>query len=108
MERSLPPTAPDPLDGVLVDGRWRVLKRIGRGAVGVVYLAERVGLGRQVALKLLHPEYSSHNEFVRRFAQEARALSRLQHMNCITILDVGTHEQRPYIVMELVPGRSLA
>ena len=56
MERSLPPTAPDPLDGVLVDGRWRVLKRIGRGAVGVVYLAERVGLGRQVALKLLHPE----------------------------------------------------
>jgi serine/threonine-protein kinase len=108
MERPVPPVdPPDPLDGVLVDGRWRVRRCIGRGAVGVVYLAERANLGRQVALKLLHPEYSAHNEFVRRFAQEARALSRLQHMNCITILDVGTHEHRPYLVMELVPGRSL-
>ena len=107
MEWSAPPAAPDPLDGVLIDGRWRVQRCIGRGAVGVVYLAERANLGRQVALKLLHEEYSSSNEFVRRFAQEARALSRLQHMNCITILDVGTHEHRPYIVMELVPGRSL-
>jgi eukaryotic-like serine/threonine-protein kinase len=107
MERPSPPAAPDPLVGVVVDGRWRLLRCIGRGAVGVVYLAERANLGRQVALKLLHEECSSNNEFVRRFAQEARALSRLQHMNCITILDVGTHEQRPYIVMELVPGRTL-
>ncbi len=56
MERPAPPAAPDPLVGVLVDGRWRVLRCIGRGAVGIVYLAERANLGRQVALKLLHPK----------------------------------------------------
>jgi serine/threonine protein kinase len=102
-----PPARPDPLADVIVDGRWRLMHRIGEGAVGVVYLAERVNLGRQVALKLLHEECSASNEFVRRFAQEARALSRLQHVNCITILDVGSHADRPYIVMELVPGHLL-
>ena len=103
-----PASQPDPLVDVLVDGRWRLQRRIGEGAVGVVYLAERINLGRQVALKLLNEECSASNEFVRRFAQEARALSRLQHVNCITILDVGTHDQRPYIVMELVPGHLLS
>jgi len=93
--------------GTTLDGRWEVLRLIGAGAVGAVYLAERANLGRQVALKLLHPEYLSNNEFVRRFAREARALSRLQHINCVSILDVGTHEHRPYIVMELVNGPSL-
>jgi serine/threonine-protein kinase len=107
MEHVSPPAAPDPLVDVVVDGRWRLLRCIGQGAVGIVYLAERVNLGRQVALKLLHPECSANNEYLRRFAQEARALSRLQHVNCITILDVGTFDQRPYIVMELVPGHLL-
>ena len=107
MQPATPPALPDPLVDVVVDGRWRLLRCIGQGAVGIVYLAERVNLGRQVALKLLHAECSANNEFVRRFAQEARALSRLQHVNCITILDVGTYDQRPYIVMELVPGHLL-
>jgi serine/threonine-protein kinase len=84
-----------------------VLRQISAGAMGEVYLAERVNLGRQVALKLLHRDYSESNEFVRRFAREARALSKLQHINCISILDVGTHQERPYIVMELVNGRPL-
>jgi eukaryotic-like serine/threonine-protein kinase len=106
MERA-PSTAGDPIIDQTVDGRWHVLRKIGSGAVGAVYLAERAKLGRQVALKLLHPEYLSNNEYVRRFAREARALSRLQHINCVSILDVGTHEQRPYIVMELVNGPSL-
>ena len=97
----------DPLVGQTVDGRWHVLRQIGVGAIGAVYLAERAKLGRQVALKLLHPEYLANNEYVRRFAREARALSRLQHINCVSILDVGTHENRPYIVMELVNGPSL-
>jgi eukaryotic-like serine/threonine-protein kinase len=108
MDSSLPPSsAADPVVGQTVDGRWHVLRKIGVGAVGAVYLAERAKLGRQVALKLLHPEYLSNNEYVRRFAREARALSRLQHINCVSILDVGTHEHRPYIVMELVNGPSL-
>jgi serine/threonine-protein kinase len=98
----------DELVGATLDGRWRVLRRISAGAVGAVYLAERVNLGRQVALKLLHRDCSSSNEFVRRFAREARAMSKLQHVNCITILDVGAHQDRPYIVMELVDGRPLS
>jgi serine/threonine-protein kinase len=98
----------DPMIGAVIDGRWRVLSRIAAGSMGVVYLAERVQLGRQVALKVLHEECSASNEFVRRFAREARALSKLQHIHCVSILDVGTHEQRPYIVMELVPGKPLS
>jgi serine/threonine-protein kinase len=93
--------------GVSLDGRWRVVRLLGVGAMGVVYLAERVHLGRQVAVKLLHEQYSANDEFVRRFAREARALSRLQHIHCISILDVGAHAQRPYIVMELVAGKPL-
>src|SRR5215831_15360311 len=99
-----PVAAVDPLVGVTLDGRWRVLRRLGAGAVGVVYLAERAQLGLKVALKLLHEEYASHTELVRRFAREARVLSRLQHIHCVSILDVGSWEQRPYIVMELVQG----
>jgi eukaryotic-like serine/threonine-protein kinase len=107
MDREGSPRETDPHVGQTIDGRWHVLRRIGTGAVGAVYLAERAKLGRPVALKLLHPEYLSNNEFVKRFAREARALSRLQHINCVSILDVGTHEHRPYIVMELVNGPSL-
>jgi eukaryotic-like serine/threonine-protein kinase len=99
-----PSSGRDPLIDATIDGRWRVLHQLGVGAFGVVYLAERANLGRQVALKLLHEEYSSNNEYVRRFAREARALSRLQHVNCVSILDVGAHNDRPYIVMELVAG----
>ena len=94
MDRADPRSGDDALVGQTVDGRWHVLRRIGVGAVGAVYLAERAKLGRQVALKLLHPEYLSNNEFVSRFAREARALSRLQHINCVSILDVGTAPAR--------------
>src|SRR4030095_7059105 len=99
--------APDPLINAVIDGRWHVLHQLSAGAVGTVYLAERAQLGRQVALKLLHEEFSSSNEYVRRFAREARALSRLQHINCVSIFDVGTWGSRPYIVMEMVPGTPL-
>ena len=102
-----PSSGRDPLIDSTVDGRWRILHQLGVGAFGTVYLAERVGLGRQVALKLLHEEYSANNEYVRRFAREARALSRLQHVNCVSVLDVGSHKDRPYIVMELVAGAPL-
>jgi serine/threonine-protein kinase len=102
-----PDDASDPLIGQTLDGRWRIVRRISSGGMGVVYLAERAQLGRQVALKVLHEEYSANNEFVSRFAREARALSRLQHIHCISILDVGSHQNRPYIVMELVPGHPL-
>jgi hypothetical protein len=97
----------DDLVGSTVDGRWKVLRNLGKGAMGIVYLAEQANLHRQVALKLLHEEYSTDDEYVRRFEREARALSRLQHVHCTSILDVGEHEHRPYIVMELVHGHRL-
>jgi serine/threonine-protein kinase len=98
---------PDPMIGQTVEGRWHVLNVIGAGAMGVVYLAERKNLGVRVALKLLHEEFLASDQFVRRFAREARALSRLQHIHCVSILDVGSHEKRPYIVMELAHGHTL-
>jgi len=98
---------PDPMIGQTVEGRWQVRSIIGAGAMGVVYLAERKGLGVKVALKLLHEEFLASDQFVRRFAREARALSRLQHIHCVSILDVGSHEKRPYIVMELAHGHTL-
>src|SRR5689334_12884136 len=101
------PGSPEELVGATFDGRWTIIRRIGTGAMGVVYLAEQANLKRQVALKLLAEEYSSSDEYVRRFAREARALSRLQHVHCTSILDVGEHEDRPYIVMELVQGHRL-
>jgi serine/threonine-protein kinase len=100
-------TATDPLIGATIDGRWRLLQRIGGGSVGAVYLAERSNLGRQVALKILHIECSENNEFVRRFAREARALSKLQHVNCVGVVDVGSYQNRPYIIMDLVAGCTL-
>ena len=93
--------------GATVDGRWRILRPLQAGMMGAVYVAERAQLGRQVAIKVLHEQCSANNEYVRRFAREARALSRLQHIHCVSILDVGTHDQRPYIVMELVNGTPL-
>jgi serine/threonine-protein kinase len=102
------PTERESLVGATLDGRWHILRQLGAGAMGTVFVAERANLGRQVALKLLHRDCSTSNEYVRRFAREARAMSKLQHVNCISILDVGTHQDRPYIVMELVNGRPLS
>jgi serine/threonine-protein kinase len=103
----MPAANVDPLIGAMIDGRWRVLRVIGAGLMGVVYEAERAQLGRKVALKVLHEQYSANDQFVRRFAREARVLSRLQHLHCVSILDVGSHGGRPYIVMELVAGHPL-
>jgi serine/threonine-protein kinase len=75
--------------------------------MGIVYLVERDGTIEQGALKLLHEDAVSSDEFVRRFAREARALSRLEHPHCTTILDVGEHLSRPYILMELIRGHLL-
>src|SRR5262249_11453222 len=97
----------DPLIGVVVDRRWRVLDAIGTGGMGVVYRGERVELGKQVALKFLHEEVSESQAAVARFDREARAISRLHHVHCVSILDFGVYRRRPYIVMEFIQGRPL-
>src|SRR3954471_22386710 len=97
----------DPLIGALIDRRWQVLDQLGAGGMGIVYRAERINLGKQVALKFLHQSVSESKAAVARFEREAKAISRLHHVNCISILDFGVYRKQPYIVMEFVQGRQL-
>jgi predicted ATPase/predicted Ser/Thr protein kinase len=89
-------------------GRYEVVSRIGRGGMGEVYRARDVSLGREVALKLPRQPYAGGTEAVRRFEQEARAASSLNHPNIITVHEIGETDGRRFIAMELVDGRSLS
>ncbi len=80
---------------------------LGRGGMGEVYLAHDTRLGRNVAVKLLRPDLTSNPEAVRRFEQEARAASSLNHPNIVTIYEIGELEDRRFLAMEFVDGRSL-
>ena len=89
-------------------GAYEVLSLIGRGGMGEVYLAHDTRLGRKVAVKLLPPGLTSNRDAVRRFEQEARAASSLNHPNIVTIYEIGDMLERRFIAMELVEGQSLA
>jgi serine/threonine-protein kinase len=97
----------DPLIGQIVDGRWKILDRLGAGGMGVVYRAERVKIFKLVALKFLEERFADSPEAILRFERETRAISRLAHRHVVSILDFGVHERRPYIVMEYLAGRPL-
>jgi hypothetical protein len=86
---------------------YRITASLGAGGMGEVYAVEDLNLGRQLALKLLPVEYTRETDRVRRFNQEARAASALNHPNIITIHEIGQSEAGHYIVMELVTGRTL-
>lgn len=92
-------------------GRYRVVERIGTGGMGAVYLARDESLNRDVAVKTLYGAAASPafaDEYAARFAREAQALAGLSHPNVVRVFDVGHEDGLPYMVMELVPGRSLA
>jgi serine/threonine-protein kinase len=91
----------------LVDGRYRVLNRIGSGGMADVYLAEDNQLGRRVALKVLHLRFAEDHEFVERFRREASAAAGLQHPNVVQVYDRGSWEGTSYIAMEFLEGRNL-
>ncbi|HWE27802.1 MAG TPA: serine/threonine-protein kinase, partial [Polyangia bacterium] len=97
----------DPFAGEIVDERWKIGDKLGSGGMGVVYRAERVKLGRAVAIKFLDERAVHSKDAVARFEREARATSRLTHRHCVSILDFGVWRHRPYIVMEFVDGRPL-
>src|SRR3954469_24598459 len=88
-------------------GRYRISGTLGEGGMGVVYRAQDETLGRDVAIKLLRAEAGRHPDRVRRFSQEARAASALNHPNIVTVHDAGEFEAGPFLVMELVEGESL-
>ncbi len=90
----------------MLEGRYHILSRIASGAMGVVYRGERVQLGRPVAVKFLHPWIASQQAFLTRFDTEARAMSRLSHPNCVSVIDFGI-DGSPYLVMDFVTGRTL-
>jgi len=90
-------------------GRFRILSRIGSGGFATVYRAEDSELGREVAVKILHPHLTQDEDFIRRFHAEARAAARLRHPNIVRIYDAAlTENGSPYLVMELLEGRVLA
>jgi len=87
--------------------RFRVLRKLGAGGMGEVFLAEDTTLGRKVALKLLPQGLFSDPEVRRRFSQEARAVSALNHPQIVTIYDIGVAQDRDFIAMEYVDGQTL-
>ncbi|MEA2407823.1 MAG: eukaryotic-like serine/threonine-protein kinase [Thermoleophilaceae bacterium] len=91
----------------VVDGRYRVLRRLGSGGMADVYCAEDTHLGRQVAIKILHRRFAQDQEFVERFRREAKAAAGLQHPNVVGVFDRGEHEGTYYIAMEFLEGRTL-
>jgi tRNA A-37 threonylcarbamoyl transferase component Bud32 len=94
--------------GALLGGRYEVLEPLGQGGMAEVYLATDRLLGRQVAVKVILERYAGDDRFVARFRREARAAAALSHPNVVSVFDVGTHQGSPFIVMEYVPGRTLA
>jgi len=93
--------------GQLLDGRYRVESLIARGGMATVYLGTDTRLERTVALKIMHAELASDEDFVRRFVGEARSVARLSHPNVVTVYDQGADGRILYLAMEHVPGRTL-
>src|SRR5262249_23124938 len=88
-------------------GSYQILSLLGSGGMGVVYQARDTRLKRSVAIKVLPPDRVSDPERRKRFIQEARAASALNHLNIITIHDIGSENGTDFIVMEYVAGKTL-
>ncbi|MFO0728261.1 MAG: serine/threonine-protein kinase [Myxococcota bacterium] len=86
-------------------GSYEVIRQLGKGGMGRVYLARDIRLGRRVALKVLE---THQPEFLARFLEEARATAQLTHENIVTLYDLQWHNLWPYLVLEYVPGKTLA
>jgi serine/threonine protein kinase len=94
--------------GTLIDGRYEVTRLLGRGGMAEVYLAHDRLLDRPVAVKVLREHLKGDDQLLTRFRREARAAAGLSHRNIVSVHDVGVDREAPYIVMELVRGRTLA
>ncbi len=88
-------------------GDYRILNEIGRGAMGVVYEAERECLQSRVALKVIHEHFRGNPQYVRRFRTEARSAAKLHHTNIVPVFDFGVHGGVCYFAMQLIAGQPL-
>ena len=88
-------------------GPYEILAPLGAGGMGEVFRARDVRLDREVAVKLIHPQFAADADRLERFEKEAKAAARLDHPNILVVHDVGAHEGNPYIVSELLEGTSL-
>ena len=88
-------------------GRYRVVDRIGTGAMGMVYAADDDTLGRRVAVKVMMGDLEDEPEMRGRFFREAKITGQLAHRNIVTVFDLGEENHHPYIVMELLSGLAL-
>lgn len=93
--------------GKTIAGRYKILKELGRGGMGVVYLAQDTKLLRQVAFKLLSEAHISDPEAISRFKQEAISIAPLEHPNIVMVYDMGEWEGSYYIVIQYIEGQSL-
>jgi serine/threonine-protein kinase len=99
----------DSLIGVVLAGRYEVLRRIGEGGMGAVYEAKHTLIGKRVAVKVLLEKFHAKSDFVARLLQEARLASSIGHENIVDVTDFGTTDDgRSFVVMEFLDGESLA
>ena len=95
------------LEGKLLGNRYEIIEKIGNGGMATVYKATDKVLKRYVAVKILRDEFTTDEEFIKRFEAEAQSAARLTHANIVSIFDVGVDENLYYIVMELIQGKTL-
>jgi serine/threonine-protein kinase len=93
--------------GETIAERYELKEVVGHGGMSTVYKARDSLLERNVALKVLHPQYSEDEDFVERFKHEARSVAQLQHPNIVTVIDRGEENGRQYIVFEFIDGENL-
>ena len=95
------------LEGSVIGNRYKILEKIGNGGMATVYKALDQILNRYVAVKVLREEFTTDEEFIKRFNTEAQSAARLTHPNIVSVYDVGQENNVYYIVMELIQGKTL-
>jgi serine/threonine protein kinase, bacterial len=104
---TISPVADDPLEGALLDGRYRVAAKIATGGTSTVYRGLDTRLDRPVALKVMDSRYAGDQQFLTRFQLEARSVARLKDPGLVAVYDQGLDARHPFLVMELVEGGTL-
>ncbi len=95
------------LEGKLLGNRYEIITKVGNGGMATVYKAKDTLLNRFVAVKILRDEFTTDQEFIRRFSIEAQSAASITHPNIVSIYDVGQEDNLYYIVMELIKGKTL-